>query len=58
MVGDRMGTRETAARLGVALRTLYRLIDEGRLRFGDSSEVVRVRVVAGLPASDNIHTPT
>ncbi|HET9732698.1 MAG TPA: helix-turn-helix domain-containing protein [Acidimicrobiales bacterium] len=38
-----LSTKETAERLGVTLRTLYRFIDEGQLPAYKMGRVIRVR---------------
>lgn len=38
-----MSTRETSARLGVTLRTLYRFIDEGQLPAYKFGRVIRLK---------------
>lgn len=38
-----MSTRETSARLGITLRTLYRFIDEGQLPAYKFGRVIRVK---------------
>lgn len=38
-----MSTRETSARLGVTLRTLYRFIDEGQLAAYKFGRVIRLK---------------
>jgi excisionase family DNA binding protein len=39
-----LGTREAAEQLGVTLRTLYRLIDDGEIPAYQIGRVIRVRV--------------
>lgn len=41
-MNDWVGTREAAAQLGVTLRALYRLIDEGRLPAHEIGRVIRL----------------
>ncbi len=41
-----MSTSEAAARLGVTLRTLYRLIDQGDLAAYKLGRVIRLRTMA------------
>lgn len=38
-----MSTRETSARLGITLRTLYRFIDEGQLAAYKFGRVIRLK---------------
>lgn len=38
-----MGTRETAERLGITLRTLYRFIDEGQIPAYKLGRVIRLK---------------
>lgn len=38
-----MGTRDTAERLGITLRTLYRFIDEGQLPAYKFGRVIRIK---------------
>lgn len=38
-----MSTRETSARLGITLRTLYRFIDEGQLPAYKFGRVIRLK---------------
>lgn len=38
-----MSTRETSARLGITLRTLYRFIDEGQLPAYKLGRVIRLK---------------
>lgn len=38
-----LGTRETCARLGITLRTLYRFIDEGQLPAYKMGRVIRLQ---------------
>lgn len=45
MGSDWLGSTEAAARLGITLRTLYRLIDDGKVPAYRIGRVVRLRVV-------------
>jgi excisionase family DNA binding protein len=42
-MSDWLGTRDTATRLGVTLRTLYRFIDTGQLPAYKMGRVIRLR---------------
>ena len=50
-----LSTKEASERLGVTLRTLYRFIDEGRLRYdGTPADLTR----DGKPLDEHFHELT